>query len=209
MKLILMSPSRTQEHETKIVTSLFEHGLETYHLRKPSMNTRDMRAYIEAIPEHFHDRIVIHSHHNLASRFNLKGIHLTRTHIKRKFSTWFRIRTLKLKRPGITVSTTFHKVGHVYENKKVYDYALIGTIFDGVSGKFNAGYSEHNLTSAIERSAFPLIARGGISIEHIPVCAQLGFGGMIFYSAVWKQEKPLEAFCDILNRFRELDIRHT
>ena len=32
--------------------------------------------YLQEIPVHFHNRIVIHSHHNLAWTFKLKGIHL-------------------------------------------------------------------------------------------------------------------------------------
>lgn len=206
MKLILISPSKTTDSETRIVTELFEHGLETYHLRKPTMRTKEMRQYLERIPAHFHNRIIIHSHHNLANRYPLKGVHLTRLHLKKKFSTWFRLKFLQLKRPDLTISTTFHKIAHVYGNKQKFNYVFIGTIFDRVEGKFNAGYAEYSLRSAIQKSASPLIARGGTSIDNIAICREIGFGGMVFYTAIWNDEQPVDAFCRILTRFRELNI---
>lgn len=206
MKLIVISPSKTAEEETRIVTELFEHGLETFHLRKPDMRTREMRAYLEKIPAHFHNRIVIHTHHNLAGSFDLKGIHLTRVHLKKRFRTWFRLQMLRMKKPSLTVSTSFHKIGHVYENKRKFSYVFLGTIFDHVSEKFNVGYSEHSLRSVIQKSNSPLIARGGTTADHIQICKSLGFYGIVFNTAVWNEENPIEAFCDLLNRTRELNI---
>lgn len=206
MKLIVISSSRHKENEAKIVTSLFEHGLETFHLRKPNMSTAEMRKFIQSIPEHFHNRIVIHSHHRLAGQFRLKGVHLTRVHLKRRFSTWFRLRRLRFRNPQLTVSVTFHKIAELYQSQKHYDYVLLGTIFDHVSGKFNAGYSEHSLVAGIAKSVSPVVARGGTSIENIGLCKTIGFEGIVFYSGVWKEEDPVQAFCDILTYCREHQI---
>lgn len=207
MKIIVISPSKTSETETKMVTQLFEHGLEIFHLRKPSMSTNQMREYLESIPAHFHDRIVIHSHHGLAKKYNLKGIHLTREHIKRKFRTWFRLRTIKMRRPGIIITTSFHKLAGLYQNHKKYDYILLGTIFDVVSEKFNAGYNEHSLRAALSKTTIPIVARGGTNSSNVKTCFDLGFSGMIFYSGIWKKENPLEEFCNILQQVRELNSK--
>lgn len=205
MKIIVISPSKTSENETKLVTQLFEHGLQTFHLRKPTMRTREMKKYLEAIPAHFHDRIIIHSHHWLIKDFTLKGIHLTRAHLKRKFHS-FRVRFLKMRRPGIIMTTSFHKLASLYENQSNYNYVLLGTIFDIVSEKFNAGYNEHSLRAGLERSQTPVIARGGTQKGNIEQCYNLGFAGMIFYSGVWKKDDPIAEFCSILEHCRELNI---
>lgn len=207
MNIIVISPSKTPDNETRIVTELFEHGLQTFHLRKPSMTTKEMRQYIESIPAHFHNRIVIHSHHQLLKSFPLKGIHLTRQHLKRKFYSALRVRFLKMRRPGIIVTTSFHKIATLYENKKKYDYVLLGTIFDTVSDKFNAGYNPHTLRAALEKSTTPVVARGGTHAGNVGTCHELGFAGMIFYSGVWKQEKPVEEFCKILEQCRVLNLK--
>lgn len=207
MNIIVISPSKTPDNETRIVTELFEHGLQTFHLRKPSMTTKEMRQYIESIPAHFHNRIVIHSHHQLLKLFPLKGIHLTRQHLKRKFYSALRVRFLKMRRPGIIVTTSFHKIATLYENKKKYDYVLLGTIFDTVSDKFNAGYNPHTLRAALEKSVTPVVARGGTHSGNVGTCHELGFAGMIFYSGVWKQENPVEEFCKILEQCRVLNLK--
>jgi thiamine-phosphate pyrophosphorylase len=206
MKLIVISPSGNVEEETRKVTALFEHGLETFHLRKPNMRTGEMRHYLEAIPAHFHPRIVLHSHHGLASDFGLRGVHLTRYHLKQPLTNWLRMKILYLRNPRASLSTTFHKLGSLYENKRAYNYILLGTIFDPVSGNFNAGFSEHSLRAALSRISIPVVARGGTHADNVGTCAQLGFAGIAYSSAIWKKTDPVVAFAGLLTRFRELNL---
>lgn len=204
MKFIVISSSKNTATEPKVITQLFENGLDHFHLRKPSMGTSDMRRLIEAIPEHFHKRIVIHSHHNLASKYDLGGVHLTGVHRKRKFTTWMRLKFLLMKNSGLTVSTSFHKLGHVYTNTNEYHYILLGTIFDRLSGHFNAGYNAHSLRSLIEKTKIPLVARGGTTAASIRTCADLKFAGMAYGSTIWNSESPLETWIDILEEWRKV-----
>jgi thiamine-phosphate pyrophosphorylase len=206
MYILVISPSKTTATETKTVTELFEHGLQTFHLRKPSMSTKEMREYIEQIPPHFHNRIVIHSHHQLVKKFTLKGIHLTRQHLKRSFYFNVRVRLLKMRRPGIIITTSFQKIASLYENNRTYDYVLLGTIFDVVSDKYNAGYNPHSLRAALEKSTIPVIARGGTHVGNIQTCHEIGFAGMIFYSGIWKKENPVEEFCKIMEQCKVLNL---
>lgn len=199
MKLFVISSSRNTSGDPKIITELFENGLNRFHLRKPAMSTKDMRLLIEAIPQHFHDRIVIHSHHKLAGTYKLGGIHLTDVHRKRRFSTWLRMKLLMMKTQQLTVSTSFYKLGDVYTNEEGFDYVMLGTIFTRVNGSFNAGYSEHSLRAAIGKSTVPLVARGCVTADQVPVCAELGFYGVAFGSAIWNAESPVKAWCDILS----------
>jgi thiamine-phosphate pyrophosphorylase len=199
MKLIVISSSRNSSGDPKIITELFENGLNRFHLRKPAMSTKDMRTLIEAIPQHFHNRIIIHSHHKLAATYKLGGIHLTAVHRKRRFSTWLRMKLLMMKTNQLTVSTSFYKLGDVYTNEEGFDYILLGTIFSRVDGNFNAGYSEHSLRAVIEKSPVPLIARGCVTADSLPVCAELGFQGAAFGSAIWNTDSPVKAWCAILS----------
>ena len=206
MKLIVISSSKNKSDESKVITELFENGLNTFHLRKPSMSTQDMRNMIETIPEHFHDRIVIHSHHKLASKYKLRGIHLTGLHRRRKFTTWFRLRMLQMKRDQLSVSTSYHKLTHVYSNKGSFDYVFLGTIFDRLSNKYHAGYGEHSIRAAIQKSRNKLIARGGTNHGVIARCFDLEFAGIAFSSAVWDSESPVNSWVKILDTCREQSI---
>ncbi|HXC04742.1 MAG TPA: thiamine phosphate synthase, partial [Bacteroidia bacterium] len=150
MKLIVLSPSAGDPVvETALVVKLFELGLETFHLRKPRFTTHEMIEYLNKIPPQFHNRIVIHSHHRLCLRYPLKGIHLTRTHLKRKFRLWLNLRLIRMKRSKITVSTSFRKLASLYEEENQYDYVFLSPIFDSISGKFQAGFNIHSLKAAI------------------------------------------------------------
>ena len=84
MKLIVITSSRTIPDETTFVTKMFESGLMTLHLRKPRFSTNQLKEFLNEIPKHFHNRIVIHSHHKLALKYDLKGIHMTSTPFREK-----------------------------------------------------------------------------------------------------------------------------
>lgn len=208
MQLIVISSSRSIENETQIVTKLFEAGLETYHLRKHKLSTKQMKEFIKAIPSHFHNRIVIHSHHNLTRKFKLKGIHLTKSHLKRKFKTWFFIKLIKINNPSIAITTSFGTIGSLLELKQDYDYtyAFLSPIFDSLTSRFQSGFTEHSLKSAISKTKIKTVARGGVDISAIEKANTIGFSGVAFYSAIWKKKNPVEEFNKIIEKFQELNI---
>lgn len=209
MKLIVISSSKNRADEAKVMTALFESGLNIYHLRKPSMSTADMIHTIESVPEHFHDRIVIHSHHKLAGRYPLKGIHLTGIHRRRKFSTWLRLRMLRMKNDSLTISTSFHKLAEVYTNKEEFSYVFLGSIFDRLTNNFNAGYSEHSIRATIGKTDLPMIARGGTNAGNILRCRDLGFTGIAFASSIWDSQSPVESWTNVLDACRAQSINFT
>lgn len=62
--------------EDKIITALFEEGLDILHLRKPETPAMYSERLLTLIPEKYHRRIVTHEHFYLKEEFNLMGIHL-------------------------------------------------------------------------------------------------------------------------------------
>ena len=206
MKLILISSSGKSEDETKQLVQLFEMGIETFHLRKPKMTTKELRYYLEAVPEVFHDRIIIHSHHDLAVSYNLKGIHMTRIHKKRKFRQWFIMQRIRMRKKNIVVSTSFRKLGNLYEEENKYSYVFLSPIFDSLSGKFQSGFNEFSLKAAIEKTPHKVIARGGMDLSKIEKVREIGFYGMAFYSSIWKSKDPVEAGLKLFEKLKALGI---
>ena len=125
MKLIVISSSSSVENEAQIITKLFEAGLETFHLRKHKLSTKHTKDLIKSIPAFYHNRIIIHSHHKLAYKFNLKGIHLTKTHIKQKIKTWFTIKVIKFKNPDIKISTSYNNIGQLLDTDQQFNYDYV------------------------------------------------------------------------------------
>jgi thiamine-phosphate pyrophosphorylase len=208
MKLLVISSSASIENEAKIITSLFEAGLECFHLRKHKLSTKETKDLLREIPAHFHNRIILHSHHKLARKFNLRGIHLTKSHIKRRFRTWLTIRLIRLRNPDIRITTSFNNIGQLFEKKHPhsYSYVFLSPIFDSLNSKFQGGFTEHSLRSAIQKTSFKVIARGGVDVHAIEKANQIGFDGLAFYSSIWKKKDPLAEFNKMVEQFQTLRI---
>ncbi len=199
MKLIVITPSSLYENETAVITRMFECGLHTLHIRKPKMSTREMTTYLEKIPAHFHNRIVLHSHHRLALSFNVKGIHLTRAHLQRSFTYRLLLKWVRMKRPQLTVSTSYHKLASIYEEERIYDYVFLSPIFDTLTQQLHNGFSTHSLRVMLAKKMVCVIARGGVNNTNVDKAAELGFGGVALNSSLWKKTDPVAEFIRVLD----------
>lgn len=206
MKIIVISSSRKSEEEPQMVCELFENGLQTFHLRKTKFSTRELKNYILQIPSQYHDRIVIHSHHNLAFKFKLRGIHLTKSHLGNKLKTWIIIHLLKIKRPHLIVSTSFSKLSNLYDTDVNYDYVFLSPIFDSLTSKYQSGFTEQSLKTVMAKTKFTVIARGGVDIDSIQKVNEIGFHGIALYNAIWRKQDPVSEFIRIQKKIQELGI---
>jgi thiamine-phosphate pyrophosphorylase len=205
MKLIVISSSKLIENEAAIITQLFELGLPSFHLRNHKISTRKMAAYIDEIPKQYHHKIVLHSHFNLGLRYNLQGIHLTKSHKVKKLQTWLILKLLRFKNPNLTISTSYTAVSQVYDysrrTKKRYNYVFLSPIFDTFSNKFQSGFTENQLREMMLKCKVSVIARGGIDEQTVLKAKDIGFEGVALYSVLWKKKEPVVEFKKIIDRF--------
>lgn len=206
MKLILISPSKKHDSEIGILLNMFEQGLQTYHVRKKNFSTRTLKNYLEEIPAKYHNRIVIHSHHELALKFNLKGIYISRAHKRSAIKLWFWKKWLKLRRSNLEISTTLRSIEDVMDYIPRYDYIFLAPVFDSLSGNFQSAFSDYNLKPALKNTRYRVMARGGVSVSTIQKAHDLGFGGVAFYTSIWKAPNPLQEFNQAKEKFEELSI---
>lgn len=61
MKLIVISNPVNLNNEHVILCSLFEAGLECFHVYKPLFSKEEIQNYIQGIPSVYHSKIVLHS----------------------------------------------------------------------------------------------------------------------------------------------------
>ena len=61
MKLIVLSSLTPIANEYKIINSMFEEGLEFFHINKPSFSKAEIEGFIKQIPSVYHSRIAIHT----------------------------------------------------------------------------------------------------------------------------------------------------
>lgn len=205
MKVIVLSPQKQVEDEIEKVIMMFEEGMNIFHLRKPHYSTSKLKSYLDKIPHEFHNRIVIHSHHKLALKYNLKGIHLTSKHRKSNFRNWLRLKTIKRKNPWVTVSTSFQSISEVELYNDLYDYVFLSPIFDSLSGQdYQSGFKEFSLSGATKRSNYKIVALGGVKLDKLEKANALGFWACGFLGSIWNQENPIEQFKLIKDKAQEI-----
>ena len=199
MKIILISSSEVSStKEIEIIKNLFDAGLETFHLRRPSYDLGRMQQHLMSIPQEYHNRIVLHSHLKLAKKFNLKGIHLTSKIRKSKFQFWKIRKFILAKKPYLTVSTSFHNLSHLDDYDPVFKYVFLSPIFDSISKKdYQSGFNEFTLKKGIERTKYSVLALGGVELKNIDKVKEYGFSGVALVGAIWTSIDPVQTFKEI------------
>lgn len=197
MKLILITPPHYFVEEDKIITALFEEGLDILHLRKPETSPMYAERLLTLIPKQYHKRIVVHDHFYLKEEFNLKGIHLSH------------------RNPDIPahykghVSRSCHSFEEVQEAKRLCDYVFLSPVFDSISKlNYNSNYSNKELKQAYKAGIIDkkVIALGGIDTDNIAEVKRIGFGGAAILGALWNKFdlRNTHDFQDLIEHFKKL-----
>ncbi len=193
--IIIFSNPKALEHESNLVTKMFDEGLEYFHLRKPNFSKKQMMAFIESIPQKYRNRIIIHSHHFLAVNYGLRGIHLTRIHRKRKLITAIKCKWIKIMRPDIAITASHHSLSKLFNGNKHYSYVFLSPVFNSISKtEYKAAYKESSLKEKLKKSNQRIMALGGLSLFNVEKAIELGFKGVAFLGAIWESEDPLAYF---------------
>lgn len=180
MKLIVITTPQFFEGEAEAVTSLFQNGLEILHLRKPGASAEEMEYFLRQLPMEYMPRIVTHEQFQLASVFGLKGIHLNGRNPQIPFGYKGHI------------SCSCHSLEEVLKHKSDCSYVFLSPIYDSISKEgYSSAYSCDTLKKAQQAGIIDsnVMALGGISLEHLPEIAALGFGGAVLLGDIWQQAK--------------------
>lgn len=189
MKLIVVSSPNKTKSEIGYLIEFLNLGLDAFHVKKKSFTRKQMKEYIRMIPPEYRDRIVIHSHYSLASKFGLKGIHIS-SHKKHNtvignFKFWF----ARYFRRNLSLSKSFHSIQSLINDKSKYDYVFLSPVFDRHDMQdFSAAYSEKQLRSVLYKTKHMVVALGGVVENRIELARRTGFGGVAIHSALWKEK---------------------
>ncbi|MBX2840585.1 MAG: thiamine phosphate synthase [Flammeovirgaceae bacterium] len=184
MKVIVISPPRPLPNELSWVKKLFHAGLEIFHVRKPDFSLRELEQYIQKIPVRFHPKIMLHSHHELIEKYDLRGIHYPEKAIEHGISNNI-----------FTKSTSFHSLSQLKEGSDIFEYIFLSPIFNSISKKgYNAAFEIHELKKELKLSTHQVIALGGINKDKMAQIMELGFGGVALLGGIWESDSPVKAF---------------
>jgi len=211
MKVLVFSNSLKDETEPVSVTQMFQNGLEIFHLNKPRFTEDLYEEYIEAIPEEYHPKIIIHQFHNYILHYNLGGIYIHRTkglekdYLHRLQMWWY-----KRRRPEMKVSCSFSKLSSLYEVKEIYDHVLLRPIFGSHSeGNYHSAFPETGLIEAINKTQQNVFAFGGTKYDRIETIFKIGFKGFAIKGGLWRTDDPLAEYLRIKEKVAELEKEYS
>ena len=178
MKLIIMTKSTFFVEEDKILTTLFEAGLDNLHLYKPGSEPIYSERLLTLLPEDYYHRITVHDHFYLKDEFRLKGIHINDCQTE----------------PPIgyrgNISRTCHSVSELKDAKKRSNYVVLKTLFDSQSNpQDKASLTPDELREASRRGLIDkkVYAMGGMNLDNISTAKSLGFGGVVICGDLWNR----------------------
>lgn len=197
-KIIVLSHTHKVDNEERMIADLFEAGMEYFHIRKPKYSTWQLGNFIKTIPKKYRDRIILHSHHELALAYELRGIHLTRKHKKRLVVTWLKNKFFKWRRPDLKFTTSLHSLSRMYEYDPKFEYVFLSPVFDSISKiGYKAAFNEASLKEVLSKTQYKVIALGGIELDTALRAKELGFAGVALLGGIWESKAPVEFFKQI------------
>lgn len=167
MKLILISPIHTIPNEQEIAISLFEKGLESFQVHKPSMLKEEIQNYIHSFPKKYHEKIALHS--QFPKFHSLKELN---NYIQPSPPT---------RKTCFFLSPIFNSISKRGYHSK-FNFQELSIFLK----KYNSSLISKNLGVAI--------ALGGIDEEKIEIVRELGFSGVGVLGAIWESNDPIEKF---------------
>lgn len=193
--IVLIAPEQDIPNEINILNQLFKNGLEYYHFRKPDKNYKEHITYLNQIDTQYHNRIVVHYHHELINEFNLKGIHFQEQkridHIDNP-GQYFK----SLNMYGKTISSSFHDPKTLQDCNFEFDYHLLSPVFTSISkvGYEGKGFDVNHIDKFI-------VGMGGINADTVAQTFKLGFKGIGVLGGVWNSKTPVESFIELTTTY--------
>ncbi|MCV9934020.1 thiamine phosphate synthase [Flavobacterium sp. LS1R47] len=186
--MIVLSNPTIIANEINVIHSLFEEGLQLFHVRKPDYSIKEMISFIAQINPEFRQQLVLHSHHELIENFKINRIHFTEE--KRK-----KYNLEKYKNRDIHLSTSTHSITDFNALAPEFEYAFLSPVYPSIS-KENY-FPETDLLEAIKNrtnTATKLIALGGINAENIEKTLTAGFDNIALLGTIWNTENTIKNF---------------
>lgn len=193
MKYFIVTPPCNAINETAIVNYLLGEKLAVLHLRKPDYSIDQMKEYLININTSLHNKIVIHSHHELINEFNLRGIHFTH-HNKKSIYNYIDYNGTK------SIST--HSFDEINSLPTIFNYYFLSPVYRSIS---KSGYGIQNisiqsLTTFINQNPQKnIVGLSGITHKNIGELNASGIFGAAILGSFWNH-------CAQIDRLNEIDL---
>lgn len=177
MKLVIMTQPTFFVEEDKILTTLFDEGMDNLHLCKPGASPIYSERLLSLLPDTAYNKITVHDHFYLKAEYRLAGIHLDNpdAEVPKDYKGKFSRTCTDLSALGVM--------------KKKAEYVFLKSAF----GKNEKTGEEFFTMTELEKAAAQglidrhVYAMGGMNAESIKAAKDMGFGGVVICGDLWNK----------------------
>ena len=197
MKLVILTKSTFFVEEDKILSALFDEGMDSLHLYKPGNPPMYSERLLTLVPEQYHRHITVHDHFYLKNEFDLAGIHIDDPSI-----------SVPERYKG-KISRTCTNLNELKMMKKTSNYVFLKNIFDCIEFKEErSSFTLDILENAAKNGLIDkkVYALGGMGIDNVKLAKDLGFGGVVICGDLWNRFNIHHEidYKELLNHFEKL-----
>lgn len=178
MKLVLLTQPHFFVEEDKILSALFDEGLDSLHLFKPDASPIYIERLLSLLNSDYYKKIRVHDHFYLKNEYDLGGIHLDDTD------------ALKPEGYRGKLSRTCYDIDKLKVAKKNADYIFLHckikspTKFCSQTYLTNEKLDTAYRSNLIDRHVY---AFGGVNLENIAHIKEMGYGGVVVCNDLWNR----------------------
>ena len=173
-----MTKSTFFVEEDKILSALFDVGLDNLHLYKPETSPIYSERLLSLLPDNTCEKIFTHSHYYLKDEYRLAGIHIDDA--SQSVPEGYRGK----------VGRTCRDINQLKDMKKQSAYVFLGNIFNSISNPSQpSSLTINELETAADKGLIDkkVFAMGGIDADNIQIARELGFGGVVVCGDLWNK----------------------
>jgi thiamine-phosphate pyrophosphorylase len=209
MKIIVCSVPKILTDEQSLVQELIHSGLSTFHLRKPSYSTEELRDWLTLLNDNERQKVVIHSHWSLSEEFALKGLHFGATRLKQMSSEALKDWMTFAKEKQLTLSSSVHHQEEINELPIGFDYVWLSPVFESISKQgYRTAHSDTQFDAWVkelqEQKQTQVYALGGIEAKHMQELSQRGFDGAVVLGSMWSNVQGWQDKALVKQRIKQL-----
>lgn len=175
------------QDESKILSSLFNEGLERLHLKKLG-TLEEWRNMLQEIPKQFHGKIVLHSKYELQKEFPDLLLHSGKAENSK----------------GVFVSSSSHSLLEVESKIESFEYVFLSPIYTSLSKEKYSPKEDFDIQQINLKEK--IVALGGIEPGRLMDLRLRGFNHIAILGFIWNQpEKAISRFKQIKKEWENLD----
>lgn len=172
LTIAITSPYHIDDEAARIERLLAGGEADYVHIRKPGWTSEETERLIASIRPEMRNRLKLHDHFGLASRYGLGGVHLnSRNHVAPA--------------DAVKISKSCHSLEELGDTGR-YEYVTLSPVFDSISKQgYRSAFRLDELRPWLEGKR--VVALGGVTPERIPQLKEAGFSGAAMLGYFWNQ----------------------